>query len=330
MLVALLEYFLAFVYTTRHAGRGEAVKRFHLSILLMVAGLLLVVICSNTMAYERYSDGCVFCHGDFTDGTSTKGSVFPNDNKHTMHRSNSYMGADCGLCHSSNDNNDPFIGSSDGTNDNPGIGCTGCHTAEGLRQHHIGADTNCTSTCHVTPSSLPEDTVPTYYGTADVSSDMVDPCNLSGLSDTDENWTVGDLIGIDNDGDGLYDADDPDCATTSASPGEMPLLTVPSHDTAARTFAVSYDATTCEQTSNNVFYGPLSTLSNYTYTGQGCSIGNTGSYAFDYSAIAESIFFVIVAQNGLNEGSYGIDTTGVERPDALLCPESQLLVDRCD
>lgn len=305
-------------------------KRIHITAAMTAAALLGLVMASGAMAYNQYNDGCDLCHGAFTDGTSQKGSVFPNNNKHTMHRSNSYMGAACNLCHSSNDGNDPFIGSSDGTSSNPGLGCTGCHDAVGLRAHHAGAGISCTG-CHPSdPTPLPEDTVPTYYGTADVDAAMIDPCNLSGLGNTDENWTIGDLIGIDNDGDGLYDADDPDCATAAQTPGEMSSLLVPSHDKTGQSFAVSYDATTCETTSNNVFYGPLSQVSTYTYTGQSCTIGNTGTYTFDYSAIAESIFFLIVAHNGVNEGSYGIDAGGTERPEALLCAETQSLVDRCD
>jgi hypothetical protein len=291
-----------------------------------------VLAASNTLAFQRYQDGCniAACHGDFTDSTSTKGSIFPGGDKHTMHRSSQNMNADCSLCHRSNDGNNPYIGISDGTANNPGIGCTGCHEENGLRAHHLITGNDC-SGCHPNdPAPLPENTVPVYYGTPDVDAAMVDPCNLTGLSETDENWTIGDTIGTDNDGDGLYDGDDPDCATVSATPGEMPLLTVPSHDTTAQTFSVSYDATTCEQSSNNVFYGPLSAVSSYTYSGQGCSIGNTGSYSFDYSTISESIFFVVVAQNGTNEGSYGVNTAGAERPDALLCPETQLLTDRCD
>ena len=305
-------------------------KRTHLTIVLLVALMTLILIASDAMAFERYNSGCHGCHGAFTDDTSTKGSIFPNGNKHTMHRSSQNMNAECNLCHSSNDNNNPYIGTSDGTNDNPGLGCTGCHRAEGLRAHHIDAGNNCTASCHTNPSPLPENTVPTYYGTPDVDAAMVDPCNLSGSSETDENWTIGDTIGTDNDGDGLYDANDPDCAVASATPGEMPAMLVPSHNQAAQSFAINYDNTTCEQTSNNVFYGPLSQISSYSYSGQSCTIGNTGSYNFDYSAVTESIFFVVVAQNGVNEGSYGIATTGTERPDALQCPETQLLVDRCD
>ena len=307
-------------------------KRTHLSIVLAFIALFVVLVASDTMAFNRYQDGCniTSCHGDFTDSQSPKGTVFPSGNKHTMHRSSQNMNADCDLCHRSNDSNNPFIGVSDGTANNPGIGCTGCHEQNGLRAHHLITGNDC-SGCHPgDPAPLPENTIPTYYGTPDVDAAMVDPCNLSGLTETDENWSIGDLIGQDNDGDGLYDGDDPDCATATQTPGELALLTVPNRNTGGQTFLISYDTTTCESTSNNVFYGPLNAVSAYTYTGQSCSIGNTGTYTFDYSAVAESIFFVVVAQNGLNEGSYGIDTAGSERPDALLCPETQLLVDRCD
>ena len=82
-------------------------------LLLLVFSLLLAV--APAAAFERYNDGCQNCHGAFTDGTTTKGSVFPRDDKHRMHRSSSNMNADCNLCHSSGDGRDPFIGSSDGT-----------------------------------------------------------------------------------------------------------------------------------------------------------------------------------------------------------------------
>ena len=82
---------------------------------------------SDSLAYERYDDGCQNCHGAFTGSTSPKGSTFPEDNKHTMHRDSSYMDAECDLCHTSGGRSNPFIGSSDGTTDNPGLGCVGCH-----------------------------------------------------------------------------------------------------------------------------------------------------------------------------------------------------------
>ena len=162
-------------------------------------------------AYEKYNDGCQNCHGSFTGGTSTKGSVFPSNDKHTMHRSSNYMNTECGLCHTAGDNRDPFIGSSDGTGNNPGLGCTGCHTKFGLRAHHaVNGITECAG-CHRNDSSpLPENTMPVYYGTADTNADM--PCNPDPQANINENWTIGDFEGTDNDGDGIYDSNDSDCA----------------------------------------------------------------------------------------------------------------------
>jgi hypothetical protein len=307
------------------------VKRIRFGIALVIAGSFVLLASTGTQAYRRYQDGCniAACHGSFTDDTSTKGSVFPGGDKHSMHRASQNMNIECNLCHRTGDGNNPYIGLSDGTDNNPGIGCNGCHDGNGLRAHHMGAGVTFCNQCHTDSAPLPEDTVPTYYGTADVAATMVDPCNLSASTETDENWTVGDLVGLDNDGDGLYDGDDPDCAATSQSPGEMRLLTVASHDSAAQSFSVSYDATTCGATSNNLLYGPLGQVSTYAYTGEDCSIGASGSYTFDYSAIAESIYFLIVAHNDTNEGSYGTDAAGTERPDALRCPEPQSLIDTC-
>lgn len=127
------------------------------SLLLASAFGLVLLGISGAQAYERYkvpgtnAGNCSTCHGDFTDGTSPQGTVFPRDDKHAMHRSKSHMYAECDLCHTSGDNKNPFIGSSDGTDANPGLGCVGCHgrvedaghdgrlpgLGAGLRQHHF-------------------------------------------------------------------------------------------------------------------------------------------------------------------------------------------------
>lgn len=173
--------------------------------------LLCAALIGNTgLAYERYNDGCQDCHGSFTGATSTKGSVFPSDNKHTMHRSSTQMNTDCDLCHTNGDNDDPFIGSSNGTANNPGIGCTGCHDKFGLRAHHkINGETEC-STCHTIDGVPPAENIkPPYYGTVDTRAN--NPFNDVLASKTNENWTVGDFVGTDNDGDDLYDLADFDC-----------------------------------------------------------------------------------------------------------------------
>lgn len=178
---------------------------------------LFMLSANSTIAYETYNGdidgGCVDCHGAFTDGQSTKGSVFPGGgggNKHTMHRSNSYMDTECNLCHSADDGNDPFIGLSDGTANNSGLGCTGCHDKFGLRAHHAINGVGDCADCHDSDGPPPEENViPPYYGTADTNVD--DPSNAVLAENTGENWTIGDFIGTDNDGDNLYDLADYSC-----------------------------------------------------------------------------------------------------------------------
>ena len=172
--------------------------------------LLLVFIASNRIfAFDTYNDGCMDCHGAFTDAMSTKGSIFPDDNKHEMHRNANYMNTECDLCHTSGDKKNPFIGSSNGTANNEGLGCNGCHNAQGLRAHHaINGVSDCAE-CHVAGVPPAENVVPLYYGTVDTLAN--NPCNDVLVSNTNENWTVGDFIGTDNDGDNLYDMADFDC-----------------------------------------------------------------------------------------------------------------------
>jgi len=167
-------------------------------------------------AYERYRDpdtlsnNCFTCHGAFSGSTSPQGTVFPSDSKHEMHRDNASMGTDCSLCHTNRDDRNPFIGGSDGTANNPKLGCTGCHLAAGLRAHHARNGVDCYE-CH-DPAEKPalENVKPPYYGTIDTKANR--PENLARVADTNENWSVGDFLGLDNDGNNLYDAADFACA----------------------------------------------------------------------------------------------------------------------
>jgi hypothetical protein len=47
-----------------------------------------------------------------------------------------------------------------------------------------------------------------------------------GAARTNENWTLNDFEGLDNDCDNVYDTADPDCTVLPAGSGEAPLLTV--------------------------------------------------------------------------------------------------------
>jgi hypothetical protein len=172
------------------------------------AGLLvLAAACFTGQAYPDYS-GCATCHGPFSGSLSPKGTVFPSNSKHEMHRATTSMATACALCHTSPNPTPVYIGSSDGTTHNPGLGCNGCHQGPGLREHHnVNGITECYD-CHTPETPQPESVNPPYYGTVDTK--VQNAGNPIPVANTNENWSIGDFLGLDNDGDNLYDARDPD------------------------------------------------------------------------------------------------------------------------
>lgn len=184
---------------------------------LAAAGACVVMAAfgASLRAYEYYSDPntgtgmCHDCHGDFRGATSPKGTVFPNGKNHDMHRNSSSMGTSCNLCHTG-DSTTRFpvaIAHSNGTTNNPGIGCTGCHEPLGLRKHHrVNGVTVCLD-CHTNDGPPPpETTKPPYYGTPDTK--VRNPANDVLIANTNENWSIGDFLGLDNNGDNHYDLAD--------------------------------------------------------------------------------------------------------------------------
>lgn len=167
--------------------------------------------------------GCNDCHGHWFDAPyiTPKGGTWPAT-LHGVHADFGHMATECNVCHRTDDAWNPFLNSSTGTSTAPAWGCGGCHGEDhgfawpvsyGLTQHHISfaVGSNCDS-CHHhqnLPTPLPESTMPVYYGLPDTN--VTCPCNDD--TDTSEDWN-GDGEGLDNDGDGLYDAADPDCAAS--------------------------------------------------------------------------------------------------------------------
>jgi hypothetical protein len=191
--------------------------------------VLLVVTCAviawsaTALGHEFYS-GCITCHPQFQD----EGPL------HDLHVGSSQMTDNCFLCHTS-------IGDTPSTMSSGGVdgqGCRGCHGVDngtldewtaGLRKHHENEGITSCLPCHPDDpgSILPEDTLPVYYSRADVNID--DPCATTVPGG--EDWD-GDGEGLDNDGDLVYDGDDPDCIevgveeATPVSPRALVLYSI--------------------------------------------------------------------------------------------------------
>lgn len=178
-----------------HSICGPAV----LSALLITAGGYI------TQAYETYNE-CKACHGDFRGSTSPKGTIFPSNNNHEMHRASSSMASACNLCHFGTSRTPVYTYQSNGTANNQGLGCSGCHVGDGLRMHHHNNGVTECAGCHDRVPPPPETTKPPYYGTPDTK--VKNPENTAKVANTNENWSVGDFLGLDNDGNNLYDIAD--------------------------------------------------------------------------------------------------------------------------
>jgi hypothetical protein len=129
-----------------------------------------------------------------------------------------------------------------------------------------------------------------------------------------------------------------DCAPP-AGPGEAAawpsgMLRVTGYDAGTDTLSLSYGVP-CSATNHVIEFGALdaASLSTYDWSGQECGVGATGFHDWSVGGLPESLFFVIVAQDGTSSGSYGTDGAGQERPEdaaSLDCPLPQSLGDRCD
>ncbi len=171
-------------------------------------------------AYPTYQssdgavDNCSECHPGFVGGFGSS--------LHELHVGSTRMTATCTLCHDSPGSTPVYTSTSPTQNNN--LGCAGCHEQFGLRLHHENAGAPADSSgltcfdCHTVDPPPPAEnivdaSVRAYYLRSDVN--VKEPCN----SDGSEDWD-GDTIGLDNDGDLLYDGNDPDC---QAGPTTVPV-----------------------------------------------------------------------------------------------------------
>jgi len=204
----------------------------------------LAVLIPAARAYEQYSvsrtaGSCADCHGDFRAApyVSLKGAAGGTwtGNLHDTHRTTMLSG-DCTACHSAGPRF-PVLLSSSASAAPFNASCLGCHgrvegssglSGRGLRQHHQGAGVTDCLACHAdsdpTGFSVVAESVapPLYITNASHPNLPKDPCNPPPLFP--ENF-AGTTLGLDNDGNLLYDAADPACAPAAPaitlSPGSL-------------------------------------------------------------------------------------------------------------
>lgn len=206
----------------------------HARALGAVALLCIALWAASAYAYPSYDDGagngCVTCHNGFQGG---------NGPLHYQHRTQLGI-TTCNLCHPSGGGSTPVLTYSSGPGG--GFGCAGCHgqdhgeispnsgepkaSSYGLRALHVrkGVGACGSSGCHQPgalghPDPFPaphgENVAPPYYDP--IFSSLMNAC-----SSAEEDMPLdADPVGLDNDGDGLVDAADPDCkasASTTTTP----------------------------------------------------------------------------------------------------------------
>lgn len=332
--------------------------------LVLGVGVTAFVVGAWVLANEDYSGGtpsCLTCHGDFrlSPYTSLVDNQSWGNDMHDVHR-NTMLDSDCDACHSAAGRLPTYLGSSAGGTGLAPISCAGCHGraqdgtgtgsvgyAAGLRQRHwlanrtvAGYSTRSCVNCHsdsnpANKTVVGEAVKPPYYANPGTfhSAMPTDPCNPAPTYT--ENFK-GTTIGLDNDGDGLFDMNDPNCAATT--PGEASGLTsgqllVTGYDRVSGGITITY-APACSATQNNIEVGDLTrtAMSSYNWSNRACNIGNTGTATF-YPGL-DAYFFIIVGRDASVEGSYGRASSGAERPESTTnvnCANvPQQLASRCD
>lgn len=228
--------------------------------LSLVALLVLVIWAVRSEAYQTYS-GCQGCHGDFraADYVSRHSQTAWNTDLMSGHEN--MVSFQCLACHQSVSSFSPVsIGTSAGAGGFSPTGCVGCHGREqdaghdnasggrgaGLRQQHFRAAVTVCADCHTdaNPANyvpVGENIAPANYFTPDTANPNkpTDPCNANGSESK-----FGPL-GLDNDGNGLYDLDDPACQVCVGNCNGSGPVTVDDIITMVNIALGSADISTC-------------------------------------------------------------------------------------
>lgn len=181
----------------------------------------------------RTSGNCADCHGSFLTANyvplaAARQGIAWTAGLHNAHRNaapNNFLNGNCNACHTTGALFPVLISSSSAVSPF-NQSCNGCHNGAGTRLHHeltVGAGT--CSGCHGPDTTGNEKTpLPPVYtaalGTTNGTTRINNPCN-DGTTGRVFEGGFFDLptVGLDNDGDNLYDQNDPDCAVVTPEMG---------------------------------------------------------------------------------------------------------------
>lgn len=173
----------------------------------IVSGLLILLLAMPVGAFQGFDDGgggglpsCSTCHGSLADSG-------PGNAVHDAHAGPTNA---CSDCHATSFNNPPLSDcvkchgrDADAGNDSESAGI-----GRGLRLHHTNTGAAACQSCHsdsAGASDFGEQEMPSFYALA-YGGLGLDSCDGS------EELYVSSSFSLDNDGDGLTDGNDPDCA----------------------------------------------------------------------------------------------------------------------
>ena len=214
-------------------------RRFRCSLRTSTAVMGALLACAiwapQARAFDQYSvdrntGNCADCHGNYRttnyipNAAARQGIVWPAG-LHDSHRTTSgFLNGNCNACHSGAARFPVLLGTSAAAAPF-NQACSGCHDGPGLRNHHeLLVQPGLCSDCHGTePIGNEKTPLPPVYtaplGTTSGTTRINNPCN-DGAAGTVFEGSFFDVltVGLDNDGDTLYDQNDPDCITLLPSP----------------------------------------------------------------------------------------------------------------
>ncbi|MGE5237601.1 MAG: choice-of-anchor D domain-containing protein [Chloroflexota bacterium] len=266
----------------------------------------------ETWSTARTSGNCADCHGDFRVAgyVSQSDGVAWNANLHDPHR-NTWLGGQCNVCHSAASRFPVSLGASAGVAALPGstVSCTGCHSGPGTRNHHelrVGQGT--CSGCHGTEPVGRENTNPPYYGNA-LGEIPANSCNTAAAPRNENKFGA---TGLDNDGDGLYDSNDPDCAQAAPAitlnPAQLNLGTVTVGSTATLTTQIINSGTAALT---------ISTIARATGTSTEFTFSTAGPVTVAAGASTTLTVTYTPTNSGTDAGSIVITSNATTSPTSL-------------